>query len=283
LLFASSQWAKGNLDHRVKTPRKDEMAELAETFNFMAASLKERDEKLKEYTSQQIMKSERLATLGQLAAGVAHEINNPLGGVLMYTHLALEDLEAKDLLRKNLERAISQASRCKDIVKGLLDFARQTEPKVRESNLNEILESTLALLENQALFQNIRVTKVICHSLPKVLVDAGQIQQVLTNIILNAAEAMDGKGELTLISRMAPDNEYIEIEFADTGCGVPPEIQDKIFDPFFTTKEAGRGTGLGLAVSYGIIAKHKGTIRVKSEPDKGTSFIVRLPLNRKEN
>ena len=282
LLFASSQWAKGNLDHRVKAPRKDEMAELAETFNFMAASLKERDEKLKEYTSQQIMKSERLATLGQLAAGVAHEINNPLGGVLMYTHLALEDLEAKDLLRKNLERAISQASRCKDIVKGLLDFARQTEPKTEESDINETLDRTSALLENQALFQNIKITKVFRSSLPKVLIDVGQMQQVFTNIILNAAEAMDGKGELTVTTRKAPDNEHLEIEFTDTGCGIPPEHQDKIFDPFFTTKEVGRGTGLGLAVSHGIVTKHRGAIQVKSEPGKGTSFIVRLPPNRKE-
>jgi len=283
LLFASSQWAKGDLDHRVKAPQKDEMAELAETFNLMAASLKERDEKLKEYTSQQMMKSERLATLGQLAAGVAHELNNPLGGVLMYSHLALEDLEAKELLRENLEKVISQASRCKDIVKGLLDFARQTEPKTEESDINETLERTSALLENQALFQNIKITKVICSSLPKILIDVGQIQQVFANIILNAAEAMDGKGELTLITRRAPDNEYIEIEFADTGCGIPPENQDKVFDPFFTTKEVGRGTGLGLAVSHGIIAKHRGTIQVKSEPGKRTSFIVRLPLNRKES
>ncbi len=283
LVFASGQWAKGNLEFRVEATRKDEIAELAETFNLMASSLKERDDKLKEYATEQIMKSERLATLGQLAAGVAHEINNPLGAVLMYTHLALEDLEEKDVLRKNLEKAVIEASRCKGIVKGLLDFARQTEPKVERTDVNETLERTLAVVENQALFQNIKITKVICSSLPKVLIDVSQMQQVFTNIVLNAAEAMEGKGELTVSSRMAPDNEYVEIEFTDTGCGIPAENREKIFDPFFTTKEVGRGTGLGLAVSHGIIARHKGTIEVRSEPSKGTSFIIRLPLKRKED
>jgi len=278
LVFASHQLAKGNLDYRVKTTRKDEIAELAETFNLMASSLKERDEKLKEYTSQQIMKSERLATLGQLAAGVAHEINNPLGAVLMYTHLALEDFEGKDVLRKNLEKTVTEASRCKDIVKGLLDFARQTEPKVEESDVNETLERTLALVENQALFQNVKIAKVFPPSLPRTMMDGGQIQQVFTNIVLNAAEAMEGRGELTIVTRMSREGESIEIEFTDTGHGIPQENLEKIFDPFFTTKEVGHGTGLGLAVSYGIIAKHKGTIDVKSEAGKGTTFIVRLPL-----
>ena len=113
--------------------------------------------------------------------------------------------------------------------------------------------------------------------------DVGQMQQVFMNIVLNAAEAMEGKGELTVTTRMAPDNECIEIEFTDTGCGIPPENRDKVFDPFFTTKEVGRGTGLGLAVSHGIIAGHKGTIEVKSEPSRETSFIIRLPLKRKES
>ena len=279
LIFASGRWAKGDLDYQVKTTRKDEIAKLAETFNSMASSLKERDDKLKEYTSQQIMKSERLATLGQLAAGVAHEINNPLGGILMYTHLALEDLDEKDVLRTNLEKAVTEATRCKNIVKGLLDFARQTEPKIEQSDINEILERTLDLVKNQALFQNVKIARSF-SSLPAILIDAGQIQQVFTNIILNAAEAMEGKGELTVATKASYDNEYVEVSFTDTGCGISPENHEKIFDPFFTTKEVGRGTGLGLAVSHGIIARHEGTIEVKSIQGKGTSFIIRLPLKR---
>ena len=283
LVFASHQWARGNLKYRVKTTGKSEIAELAETFNLMASSLKERDDKLKEYTSHQIMKSERLATLGQLAAGVAHEINNPLGAVLMYTHLVLEDFDGKDKLRENLEKAVREASRCKNIVKGLLDFSRQTEPKVEESDVNKVLERTLAMVENQALFQNVRITKTPCPSLPRILMDVSQMQQVFTNIILNSAEAMEGNGELAVTTGISPDNEHIAIEFRDTGCGIPPKNLNKVFDPFFTTKEVGQGTGLGLAVSHGIIAKHKGSIEVKSDVGKGTTFVIKLPMNQKED
>jgi len=278
LIFASHQWADGNLDFRVEATQKDEIAELTETFNLMASSLKERDERLKEYTQQQIMKSERLATLGQLAAGVAHEINNPLGAILMYSHLSLEEMESEDPRRKNLEKVAAEATRCKNIVRSLLDFARQSEPNVEEADANEILRRTLSLLQNQAQFQNITILTTLSTSLPKAMMDSSQVQQIFTNIILNAAEAIDGQGEVTIATRTAESGEFIEIEFTDTGCGIPQENLDKIFDPFFTTKEVGRGTGLGLAVSYGIIARHRGTIEVKSNPGKGTTFIVRLPL-----
>ena len=278
LVSASHEWAAGNLDFRVRTGGDDEIAELGDTFNLMASSLKERDRRLKEYAEQQIMKSERLATLGQLAAGVAHEINNPLGAILMYTHLSLEEMEAENPCRKNLEKVAGETTRCKDIVKGLLDFARQTEPKVEESDVNEILKRTLSLVENQAVFQNVIINRQLSPSLPMVMMDTSQIQQVFTNIIMNAAEAVEEEGELTVVTGMAPDNKHIEIEFTDTGCGIPPENHEKIFDPFFTTKEVGRGTGLGLAISYGIITRHKGTIDIKSKPGKGSTFIVRLPI-----
>jgi len=278
LVFASRQLAKGNLGYEVKLESKDEIGKLGETFNLMASSLRERDERLKAYAQQQIMKSERLATLGQLAAGVAHEINNPLGAVLMYAHLSLEEMQPEDPPRKNIEKAVAEVTRCKDIVRGLLDFARQTEPKIERSDTNDILRRTLALVENQPIFQNVNITKVFSPSLPKVMMDGNQIQQVFTNIILNAAEAIDGEGDFTITSRIAADGKSVEIEFKDAGCGIPRENLQKIFDPFFTTKEVGRGTGLGLAVSYGIIARHKGTIDVISEPGEGTTFIVRLPL-----
>jgi two-component system NtrC family sensor kinase len=278
LVYASHQWAKGDLEYRINTTRQDEMAELAEMFNIMASCLENRDERIKEHTHQQIMKSERLATLGQLAAGVAHEVNNPLGAILLYSHLSLEEMEITDPQRRNLEKVVSETTRCKNIVKGLLDFARQTAPKVEESDVNEILNRTLSLVENQVLFQNIKINRQLSHSLPKVMMDSSQIQQVFTNIILNAAEAINGEGELTVVTRIAHDGEFIEIVFKDTGCGIPDEVIEKVFDPFFTTKEVGRGTGLGLAVSYGIVGRHKGTIHVKSKPGKGTTFIVRLPL-----
>jgi len=279
LTLASHQWADGNLDHRVEATQTDEIAELTETFNVMASSLKERDERLKEYTQLQIMKSERLATLGQLAAGVAHEINNPLGAILMYAHLSLEEMKPRDDHYSNLEKVVAEATRCKNIVRGLLDFARQSEPKIEALDVNEILRRTLSLLQNQAPFQNVRLTTALSDSLPEAMMDGNQIQQVFTNIILNAAESIEGQGELTIASRVASDGKSIEVEFADTGCGIPRENLEKIFDPFFTTKEVGRGTGLGLAVSYGIIARHKGAIEVESEPGKGTTFTVRFFLS----
>ena len=282
LVSASHEWATGNLDYRVKTAGEDEIAELGDTFNLMASSLKERHNRLKEYAEQQIMKSERLATLGQLAAGVAHEINNPLGAILMYSHLSLEEMESDDACRRNIEKVAGETTRCRDIVKGLLDFARQTEPKVENSSVNEILNRTLSLVENQALFQNVKINKLLSPSLPKILMDSSQIQQVFTNIILNAAEAMEGEGELTVITRIAPDNKHIELEFTDTGCGISLESYEKIFDPFFTTKEVGHGTGLGLAVSFGIVTRHRGTIDVRSEPGKGSSFIIKLPVSMED-
>jgi len=278
LILASHQWAEGNLDYRVETAQNDEITELTDTFNMMASSLKERDERLKEFAHQQIMKSERLATLGQLAAGVAHEINNPLGAILMYSHLSLEETPEEDFRRQNLEKVVGEATRCKNIVRGLLDFARQSEPNIEEADANDILKRTLSLLRNQALFQNIKITTEFSPNLPKAMMDTGQIQQVFTNIILNAAEAIDGDGELTIKTRTANGDGFIEVEFTDTGCGIPRENFEKIFDPFFTTKEVGRGTGLGLAVSFGIIARHQGTIEVESHSGKGATFIVRLPL-----
>ena len=278
LVLASQQLAKGNFEYEIELKSNDEIGELGETFNLMASSLKERDKRLKEYAQQQIMKSERLATLGQLAAGVAHEINNPLGAVLMYAHLSLEEMEAEDPRRKNLEKVVSEVTRCRDIVKGLLDFARQTEPKIEDVDVNEILERTLSLVGSQALFQNIRIIKQLCPSLPKAPMDGNQIQQVFTNIILNAAEAMGGGGQLTVATRKTPDGNHIAIEFTDTGCGVAAEHLEQLFEPFFTTKDVGQGTGLGLAVSYGIIAKHNGTIDVRSEPEKGSTFTVGLPV-----
>jgi two-component system, NtrC family, sensor kinase len=283
LLFASSQWAKGNLKYRVKIKVKNEIGELGETFNSMASSLNERDEQLQEYTQQQLMKSERLATTGQLAAGVAHEINNPIGAVIMYTHLSLEDMDAKDPRRENLNKVVKEATRCKDIVKGLLDFSRQTEPKIEESNVNDILEQTLALLEKQALFRNVKIEKIFSSSIPNVMIDVSQMHQVFTNIIMNAAEAMGEKGKFVVTTKKSSDDKYIVIDFSDTGCGIPKENIEKLFDPFFTTREVGHGTGLGLSISYGIIAKHQGAIAVKSELGKGTTFTIKLPVKHRED
>lgn len=282
LATASDQLAHGNLDARVEIRSRDELRELADAFNFMAAALKKRDEKVREFTTRRIMESERLAHIGQLAAGVAHEINNPLQGIVTYSHLLLERVSTKNGTRQSLEKIVKQADRCRDIIRGLLDFSRQRKPEKRLSNVNRVLEECVSLLDNQVLFHNIRMVQHLSPDLPQVFMDPSQIQQVFMNMILNAAEAMKGGGQLTLTTRRVPADQAVEVEFTDTGHGIKEEDLDRIFSPFFTTKEVGHGTGLGLAISYGIVKEHKGTITVESEEGQGATFTIRLPVSSEQ-
>jgi two-component system NtrC family sensor kinase len=279
LISASSQWAKGDLDYRIKITQKNEIAELEKTFNLMASSLKERDDKLREYTDQQIMKSERLATLGQLAAGVAHEINNPLGTISIYTQMILDDLgKDNDSCRENLAVVMKQTNRAGRIVKDLLEYARQPEPEMRILNINDVLRKAIAIITHPAELQSIVVSTNLAPELPDSQGDGDKLQQVFVNIIMNALQAMPQGGELTVVTRPAEDNKLIEIEISDTGCGIPQEHLSKLFDPFFSTKSAGEGTGLGLSVSLGIVQRHNGTIDVKSKVGEGSRFIIRFPV-----
>jgi two-component system NtrC family sensor kinase len=282
LASASEQLAHGNLDAKVELRSHDELRELADTFNFMAAALKKRDEKVREFTTRRIMESERLAHIGQLAAGVAHEINNPLTGIVTYSHLLLERSVVGNGTRESLEKIVKQANRCRDIIRGLLDFARQRKPEKRLSNVNRVLEECVSLVDNQALFHNIRIVQHLAQDLPKVLMDPSQIQQVFMNMIINAAEAMHGNGQLTITTRHVLADSAVEVEFTDSGHGIKEEDLDRIFNPFFTTKEVGHGTGLGLAISYGIVQEHKGTITVESQEGQGATFTIRLPVTSVE-
>jgi two-component system NtrC family sensor kinase len=278
LASAARQMATGKLDIQVDVKSKDEVGELAGTFNFMAAALRERDEKLKEFATKRIMESERLALIGQLAAGVAHEINNPLQGILAYSCLLVEDMSPDDQNRGFIEKIAKQATRCKEIVRGLLDFSRQTKPEMMQWQMNSVVRDSLALVERQSLFHNIEIVKKFQADLPGTMLDASQMQQVLMNIIINASEAMGGKGKLSVATRTDSSKKFIEVEIADTGVGISRENLERIFDPFFTTKQVGHGTGLGLAISYGVVKRHNGSIEVRSEVGKGTTFTVRLPI-----
>lgn len=282
LMSASREVAHGNLDVRVAIESNDELRELSDTFNTMASALKERDKQLKDFAKKKIMESERLALIGQLAAGVAHELNNPLQGIVTYTHLLLERMPGENSQREFIQKIVTQANRCRDIIRDLLDFSRQRKPQKKPSHLNVILQECVSLVENQALFHNIQVVRDLKKDLPRVVVDPSQIQQVFMNLLINAAEAMNGIGQLTLSTRLDPVDNFVEVEFADTGHGISVEDMERVFDPFFTTKEGGHGTGLGLAISYGIITEHKGTISVESEVGRGTTFIVRLPVVAEE-
>jgi two-component system NtrC family sensor kinase len=282
LVLASKEVASGNLDTKVEITTTDELGKLAYTFNKMALALRERDDKLKEFTRSKIMESERLALIGQLSANVAHELNNPLQGIVTYSHLLLEELPQDDPARDSLEKIVIQADRSRDIIRGLLDFSRQRKPDKTLCDVTNVLKDCVSLLEKQALFHNVQITTNLDEKLPLTVIDPSQIERVFINMIVNAADAMDGNGKLDLETRFDPVDNCIEVEFTDTGHGIPKENLEKIFDPFFTTKDTGHGVGLGLAISFGIIKEHKGTISVESEVGKGTTFIVRIPVTAEE-
>jgi two-component system NtrC family sensor kinase len=225
-----------------------------------------------------LVRSEKLASLGKLAAGIAHEINNPLGGILIYSHLLLEDSHKNSPEYENLKKIVKETTRCKDIVKGLLEFARPKEPEMTLADINDVVEKSLSIMERQALFQNITLKKKYSSSLPKTVADSSQLQQVFVNIIINAAEAMDGNGNLTISTSVNGDGKYIDIRFQDTGHGISEEDKRRLFEPFFTTKEVGKGTGLGLSICYSIVQKHKGRIEVTSQEGKGSTFTVKIPV-----
>jgi two-component system NtrC family sensor kinase len=225
----------------------------------------------------QLVRAGKMAALGELAAGVAHEINNPLTGVLTFSSLMLKKVDENHPWKKDLENIVQQTTRCRNIIKGLLDFARQRKPDKKDWDIHTLLDNTVNLVEKQARFQNIRMVKKFKTGIPLLFVDADQIQQVFMNILLNAADAMAGNGG-TLTIKTDLKDEMAEVSFTDTGCGMTKEQLSKIFAPFFTTKEIGKGTGLGLAISYGIIQSHNGDIEVESAVDKGSTFRIKLPI-----
>jgi len=238
----------------------------------------ETERKLKEAERIKLMQSDKLASLGQLAAGVAHEINNPLSGILIDASLILEELDENSPIRKDLQNIVGDTNRCKDIVKNLLAYSRQTEFKAEIFNINDVIEQTFSLLGEHALLQNITIDKVFSSSMVMCKGDGNQLVQVFTNLIINAAHAMDGKGKLTIRTIKDKPKGEIYIEVSDTGCGISEEVLPKIFDHFFTTKEEGKGTGLGLGAVKGIIEKHGGTIKVKYTCPEGTTFLIVLAL-----
>jgi two-component system NtrC family sensor kinase len=278
LVSASRELANGNLNVKVDKTSNDEIGELTDAFTTMAAALRERDEKLKDFTRRKVMESERLALIGQLSANVAHELNNPLQGIVTFSHLLLEKTYAGDPSQSNLQKIVTQANRCRDIIRGLLDFSRQRKPDKSISDINHLLEESISLVEKQAQFLNIKIVFNLAPDLPRVIIDSAQIERVFINMFINAADAMEEGGILTITTCHSPEDNCIEIEIADTGHGIKEEDLEKIFDPFFTTKETGHGVGLGLAICYGIIKEHKGTIIVESEVEKGTTFFIKLPV-----
>ena len=265
----------GDLTARVKIRPPGEIGILCQAVDHMADNLAEREQQLKAATSRQLSGSEKLASLGRLAAGVAHEINNPLTGVLTFAHLLREKTNMTDQDREDLDLIIHETTRAAEIVRGLLDFARERPVVMEPLSVNEVVARTVRLIQNQKLFDRIVINEELAHDLPDIEGDMNQLQQVLLNLSLNACEAMPSGGTLTIRTRVEDDR--VVVQLADTGCGIKQEHFDRIFEPFFTTKPVGKGTGLGLSVSYGIVQRHGGGIEVESEEGKGTTFIIELP------
>ena len=233
-----------------------------------------------ENTQMQLLHAEKLSSLGKLAAGVAHQLNNPLGGIVIYAGILLEEYELNDSARKDIERILRDAKRSHSIVRELLEFARPSRHQTALHDINLAISRTIFLLESQPIFQNVEIVKEFSETLPPVPGDRQQFNHLFMNLLLNAVEAMEGHGTLTIKTSAAADLEHICVTIADTGPGVPKAYLSRIFEPFFTTKESGKGTGLGLSLAYSIVQDHDGKITVENSPTGGAVFTIKLPKNR---
>ena len=303
LIKGTQLLAKGNLDHRLAIHSADELGELATSFNAMAESLAHAQQEIKDWghtlearveqksrelegAQRSMITREKMASLGKLAATVAHEVNNPLAGILTYAGLSLKQLNksgcepaVRTEIVENLRTIERESRRCGDLMRNLLTFARQA-PSHRELNdLNTLVRHGLALVHHQLELKGITLNENLQPNLQSVRCDAGQIRQVILALLVNAAEAMPDGGQLEVATAMDDPGQGVVLRVRDTGMGIPPEALPHIFDPFFTTKDNQQSTGLGLAVAASILEQHGGEISVNSNPGKGTEFIVTLPLD----
>ncbi|MHB1124255.1 MAG: sensor histidine kinase [Ramlibacter sp.] len=295
--------ASGNFDHPIPVRGDDEFGSLARSTNTMMAALKasreemegwveKLEEKVKERTAElrlaeaEVARGEKLASIGQLAAGIAHELNNPLTGVLTFTTLLRKKMPEGSADAEDLDLVIRETRRCASIIRRLLDFAREKTPQKALVDMNQLVQETVRFVERSAALQQVEIVTDLDPDLPQLSVDADLMKQVFMNVLVNAQQAIDGRGRITVRSRLLPRRKLagasetlpvVEIAITDTGCGIPPANLQRIFDPFFTSKEVGKGTGLGLSVSYGIVRSHGGEIEVESAVGEGSTFRICLP------
>ena len=279
---ATEKIAKGEFGTTVDVKSSDEIGDLAASFNKMGEELKVRERNLEEARAA-LIQSEKMAAFGQLGAGIAHEVKNPLAGILGYAQLALRKLPAEaGSLKGYLEIVEKETKRCKSIIENLLKFARQEKTVMDRVEVQTLVDESMRLVEHQLNMNGVKIERNIPAGLPAVFVNTNQIQQVIMNLSINAQHAMEKSGGVLTVSahdaRLPDGRDAVEVRVADTGCGIPKEIMAKIFEPFFTTKPAGKGTGLGLSVTFGIIRDHKGQILVDSQVGVGTTFRLVLPV-----
>ena len=293
--------AEGDLEHRIPVRTSDEFGQVAETFNQMGSALKGSlhelkdlvqtlEQKVEQRTKElrvaeaEVAQGEKLASIGLLASGIAHELNNPLTGVLTFTSLLRQKMPDGSADAEDLDLVIRETRRCASIIRRLLDFAREKVPTEGHVDLNGVIEDVLRFVFNPATLQRIELKRELATDLPKVWGDADMIKQVVLNIVVNATQAIADKGRVVVESRLIDPRDardtrgpMVEFSISDTGCGIPETNLKRIFEPFFTSKEVGQGTGLGLSVSYGIVKAHGGSIKVESVVGEGSTFRVRLP------
>jgi two-component system, NtrC family, sensor kinase len=295
--------AAGHFDSPIPVRGDDEFGSLAKSTNAMMVNVKKSheelagwveklEEKVKERTQElrlaeaEVARGEKLASIGQLAAGIAHELNNPLTGVLTFTSLLRKKMPDGSTDAEDLDLVIRETKRCASIIRRLLDFAREKTPEKALVDLNQLVTETVRFVERSAALQQVEIATELDEDLPSLSVDPDLIKQVLINILVNAQQAIDGPGRITVRSRVLPPRKLagaaeatpvVEIAISDTGCGISAANLQRIFDPFFTSKEVGKGTGLGLSVSYGIVRSHGGEIEVQSTVGEGTTFRILLP------
>ena len=293
----------GNLDQAIPVRSGDEFGKLAASFNVMTGALRNSRAELRDWghtleqkverrtqelrsAQAETMRGEKLASVGLLASGVAHELNNPLTGILTFSYLVRQKMPDKSTDAEDMDLVIRETKRCAAIIKRLLDFAREKLPEKKFTDLNQVIDDTVRIVEQPAHLRDIEITVHLDRTLPPIWIDADQIKQVIMNMLVNAQHAVEEKGSITVSTRRsldprAPASEpkpMVEISIVDTGCGIPEANLRRIFDPFFTSKDVGKGTGLGLSVSHGIVEAHGGLIEVESKVGEGSTFRVLLPL-----
>ena len=298
--------SSGNLEQPIPVRSEDEFGELAASFNSMTAALRNSQQELREWgrtleekvekrtrelrvAEAEAARGEKLASVGLLAAGIAHELNNPLTGILTFSHLIREKMPDGSPDAEDLDLVIRETKRCAAIIRRLLDFAREKTPEKKFADLNQIIEDTVRIVERPANLRDIEITMDLDRDLPPAWVDADLIKQVIMNMLVNAQHAIEEKGSITIRSGRAPvamspepgakPVPMVELSIIDTGCGIPEKNLKRIFDPFFTSKALGKGTGLGLSVSHGIVSAHGGSIKVESTVGEGSTFRVYLPVD----
>lgn len=269
LVESTRRISEGDMGIRVKISGKGELATLGHSFNTMVETL--------ERTQNELVHKEKLASMGQLAAGVAHEINNPLGTIMLYAETLQREAVEDGAKQEDFKMILDATHRCKRIVADLLNFAREQEMLTQESNLHDILEQAIKSVSSQPSFERVRISRCFDPDLPLIHADPAQLVQVFVNLLNNAADAMTEGGGITITTRFSK-GQTVEIEISDTGRGITKENLGKLFTPFYTTKPLGKGTGLGLSIVYGIIKMHRGQIQVSSQIGNGTIFTVTLPM-----